>query len=414
MEGHGEIQGLAFTVRALTSFAVLCIMFGVALIVIEMGNRLDENFHANSKFGNWMRSKWELLAACSWREVPDLVIRNFVTGICKSIDYWFGQSEKNVLTSGLFLFVVLVAIPIAALLNYLRGGSGFLLSVLVVSFAIYVCLLIFGEIRRLSLLAALFSAYLFCVVFFFVPGYVFVSFTDLILHMPTGHAAIGGVLVAPILYLLCHSLALAANSLLSLNNASTLQRGCRIFAASLPVAYLLIFAAFLYGHLAAAQQPSIQNWQLLLSSLFFTGLSITITISIFVPSKKEKSSSVGKLAAGYLGSFLIAALLSLLMIYLGLPNMFEVEAAEKLLNVMVGMSPAGDAGLLGPVFWIMHIPFVPLGLVTVVVVLGMLSKLLITIDAGFPSTIGFQKYPLAGGGAVFITGGAAAMAMLLT
>ena len=407
-----EFEGLAFTVNALTSLAVLSIIFGVALVVVEMGNRLDESFQSSSRSSHWMHATWSQLDGCPWRHLPGHAIGSFVAGVAKIIDYWFGQSEKNVVTSGVFLFLVLIAIPLAALLNYLRGGSGFLLSVLLISFVVFVLLLVVGEIRRLSLVATALAALLFGAIFLFVPGYVVISFTDLILGMPVGHAAIGGVLVTPLLYLLCHSVALLANGIFVVQGSDKWHRVLRTLSASIPLAYLVTFGTFLYGHFAATQQPSIHSWQLLISSLMFTGLSFALTIFMFNPGKEGRLSN-RTLITGLVVMVLATCAFSLLLVYLGLPKIFSEMAAQKLFNVMIGLSVNGETGLLGPVFWIMHMPFLPLLLLGIIVLLGILSKLLIAADTKFLTGQKIQQYPMAGGGVLFIVGGIAAVAGLM-
>ena len=104
---------------------------------------------------------------------------------------------------------------------------------------------------------------------------------------------------------------------------------------------------------------------------------------------------------------------SLLLVYLGLPKIFSEMAAQKLFNVMIGLSVNGETGLLGPVFWIMHMPFLPLLLLGIIVLLGILSKLLIAADTKFLTGQKIQQYPMAGGGVLFIVGGIAAVAGLL-
>jgi len=52
-------------------------------------------------------------------------------------------------------------------------------------------------------------------------------------------------------------------------------------------------------------------------------------------------------------------------------------------------------------------------LLGIIVLLGILSKLLITADTKFLTGQKMQQYPMAGGGVLFIVGGIAAVAGLL-
>lgn len=403
-----EFQGMTFTVNALTSMAVVCVMFGVALVVIEMGNRLDESFHATGRVSKWMISLWRQLADCSWHRVPALAISGFASMVAKSINYWFGQSEKNVITSGLFFFLVLVAIPVAAAINYLRGGSEFLLELLIVSLLLYICLLIFGEIKAMRWLASAISVFLFGVIFLFVPSYVFTSFNGLVLAAPTGHAAIGSLLMTPLLYLICHSVVLCGVGMLIPLGATTSRQLFTAFIASLPLAYLLSYGAFLFGHFAATSQPAIQDRRLLMFTVLFTGVSIAVTHFLFSPSK-ERGLSHGRMLAALVGLIFLAGICSVFIVFWGIPA-FQ---PDQIANIFFGLSREGDAGLLGPVFWVMHLPYFPVVVIALVAMAALLAKILVALDAVVFMESRLQQYPLAGGGAVFIVGGISAMGALL-
>jgi hypothetical protein len=227
---------------------------------------------------------WGALATIGLMEVPRTAVAGAVRATDRFIYYWFEQSERNVATSGGFTLVVLVAIPLAALLNWLRGGSPFLIVVILACVAGFAILAVLSETRRAPRVAEALTPVLCAVVLLFLPGYVFVSLTAHTLHTPIGHAALFSILVAPLLYFICHSTVLigsgASGAPLPSLHAGIPRRLATLFIATLPITYLLVFACLVLGHVAAPEEAVPATWQALLIGMAAGAVAATATLHL--------------------------------------------------------------------------------------------------------------------------------------
>ncbi len=209
----------------------------------------------------------QALAHNSWVELPSTVSDQMLKGSMGAVDFWFGQSEHNFLAGGLVLSLLLAAIPIAAFLNAMQGGSPFLLKAFGVLCLLALLLMALGEGRGWGLLKSLMALTLFAGIFMFVPGFVLVSLTERLLGQTAGQAAIGALLVFPLVYVLANSLAMVMDNL-------SLQRHGTVFLSALAPAYLLSFLTFGAGPLT---QP---GWTALFISMGANVLSLTWTLGL--------------------------------------------------------------------------------------------------------------------------------------
>ena len=257
--------------------AVVLAACGLFLIFLDINSGLEEPGPLRRRLGQ----AWLCLVKARLLEAPALAVRAAIGAVDRFVVYWFEQSEKNVASGGAFTLIVLVAIPLVALLNWLRGGSGFLTLVILVCIAGFAVLAILSEMNRGARLAAVLSALLFAAIFVFVPGYVFVSLTDRALHMPIGHAALISLLVAPLLYFVCHSVVLIGAAAWGMPvpsaQATSARRIATLFAAALPFAYLAVFACLLLGHVAVPEANVPAAWPPLLLAMGLGALSAAVT-----------------------------------------------------------------------------------------------------------------------------------------
>ena len=265
---------------ALGAAAVVLAACGLFLIFLDINRGDDEP----GKMRRRLARTWLALAGRPLADAPALAVRAMVAAADRFVAYWFEQSERNVAASGAFTLIVLVAIPLASLVNWLRGGSGFLIAFIMLSVLRFVALAVLSELRRGERYAAILAPALFAAVFLFVPGYVLVSLTDRTLNMPIGHATLVSILVAPLLYLVCHSLVLIGAAAWGMPVASIAatapRRAATLFAAALPPAYLAVFVCLLVGHLAFPDENVPSTWRALLIALGAAAVSAAATVQL--------------------------------------------------------------------------------------------------------------------------------------
>ena len=398
-----EILGLSFVAKVLQGMAVMAIAIGVLIALTDILE--TPNKSADGRFRNWLVNSLATSEKTCWLDLPRLAINGFSTFTFEMVDYWFGLSEKNYLPMGLFLLLIFFGLPMAILINFLQSDASWLLNFLGIIIIAFILLAFLGESKRVNAMSPALSVFIFAALFLFLPGYLFAVVNGRILLMPTGHALIGSVLIAPMLYLFCHSLLLVANSYLQQTSlqrtnqpidnfdGGIIYRSILLFIALIPINYMLTFGAFMAGHLGVASHSSEQNWSLLLGSLFFSGLSATISLLVFKSSTTTKSFFVSLIAG------LICAYLMLLVnfIYDGITNP-EIGA----FNVLLGKVPAGDIFALNSQFWVMHLPLVPFLLSLIIVVISYITKGIISIELQVMGGRLIEGRPFVLGGIVFI------------
>ena len=298
---------------------------------------------------------WRAIAATAPRDVPGLTLAAVMRAVDGFIVYWFEQSERNVVTAGTFTLIVFIAVPVAALLNWFRGGSPTLLLILVGCLVGTIVLAVVSELKLSPLLARILSALLFVAIFLVVPIYVFISLTDRTLTMPIGHGALASVLLAPLLYIVCHSVILLsfgtrAAPVASLH-ATMPRRVMTLFVAVLPFNFLATFVALLVYHLLEPQAPLPLNWRPLAAAAGCSALSAAWLGYLATPLPRTRISLawvIGRLSMGLLAACAFAIATKLLG---GLPfdRPFVLAAlplvAPVLLIVVIALTLAAKAVL---------------------------------------------------------------------
>jgi hypothetical protein len=397
-----NIPGIEFVDGLFSVTAIIFAAVGLFLVFLDLGQTADAGGGLRSALGKG----WSGLAATGWRRLPHLVASRLAERTDSFVEHWFGQSEDNALASNVFMAMTLVIIPLAALVNMLRGGSAFLFLVVLGIFAAYVVLMVLGEMRRAQKLCAFISVAIFAAVFFFVPGYVFTSLTGRLLNMPIGHAVLGSILAAPLLYFVCQSAVLAVRMAARSLNAgplkSVLERQFAVFAASLPFVYLATYGAFLAGHLAVSDLPMHSNWRMMLASFLATGLAAAITLEAARPHP-DRLAKAARLAIG------LAVIAALALVLGPLGGAFPGTSAslELAWQVLLGFDPRIGGPALGPIFWLVHLPFLPPLLLALLYLGAAIAKLVSMVGA--PS----RPYMRCGIVSALIGAGAAALASII-
>ena len=388
------IEGLPFVKFLLSALGIVFLAFGMGLALIGISGSADFD-HFRMRFYHIV----DPVLTTNWRLLPHRSIEIFVSGMNAYVDYWFRQSENNVVVSGLFIIIVLIGIPVGSVINLFRGGSTFLFWVIGAVLIALIIIAMTGEVKRFRGIAPPLSIMVFLTIFLFVPGYVFYSFTSHILQFPVGHAAIGGLLIVPLLYLVCQAASLGVRQILRIDQASGIQSllECIIsdFFAALPIAYILIFAALLAGQFSVAQQPLPMTWAMVLSCLVTVGLSNSLTQNILKWATSSDKSQI------WWFSFILVGIFSVLFgfgtLKFGLPPESFVQSG--LHNIMIGKSPDGEKFVLGPLFWLMHLTLVPFVAVVSIMVLTFFARIISqSLSIEFVNEIGHPRHACRAGG----------------
>lgn len=215
------------------------------------------------------------IGSAGWAQVPGKSLRVLGNGISRYVDFWYRQSDKNVAVGGAVMIITFAAIPLAVVLNVLRGGNPFLLWVLIGVVVALALLAVVSETGRGRSLGPFLSLSVYVAGFVFLPGYILVSLTDRMLNSPALEAALGSLVVASLVYLIAQAIsAMASPYLLEGGRLGKVIAGqFYYFAGALPLAYILAFnAQLLTGGEGAANL--VLNWESLFiwfGLLAFTG-----------------------------------------------------------------------------------------------------------------------------------------------
>lgn len=368
---------IELVVRAARIEAVVLTAFGLFLVFLDM-NAPSEPSGLRRRLSALLRAMAQLPMA----DIPSFAVSHSLRAVDRFVVYWYEQSERNVVTSGLFTLIVFVAIPLAALLNWFRGGSPFLMFVLAGCVTATAVLAVLGETRAAPRFARGLSAGLFAAIFVFVPAYVFVSLTDRTLNMPIGHGMLVSILLAPMLYLVSHSAVLCGAATgaapVASNLATPLRRIATLFAAAAPFAYLCVFAALLIWHLVYPELPVPSTWPVLLTGMLGGALAAAICAYLVTPARR------GRVAPAWLAGRLVMSLV------------FAVALA------------AAAIGLPGEMYWISAAPalLAPV-LLIVLIAVALCVRLILTISAVFPGGSAFAERPYRVAGILFLLSAAA-------
>ena len=361
--------GLAF---AGTVFKALTIFFALAGVIAVF----LESTAPDSPLRRWLIRRWQALGQCVWRAIPEQLTRWLLAKIRSLIRDHFEEVDESPVFGALFVGMVFILLPGAALLNYLTGGTAFLVLFFLSLAAALVILNFSGEIRALGPLNAAIAVYLGLSLILVLPGYVLWSFTTAILRSVFTHAVLSSILTAVLWYLAAYGLMLFFDLFCRKKRMDVavpaVASVVHTFLSVLPVAFVLTFLALLAGHLMIPYQSPPVTWQLLISTLIFSSASLIATLGIM--ERALKAGAALALPAAYLLSIVVASGLSLALLYfayLASPGEFTMTEA---VNVLLGLAPQGGKIFLGPDFWIMHLAFLPILVFLVAAAFAWLAK----------------------------------------
>jgi hypothetical protein len=333
-----DATGFELLVRLVRIAGVALAACGLFLIFLDVGHGPD-----SSSLRRRLSSMWRQLGAIPFVDVPGFAVGAAVRGIDRFVE----QSERNVATAGAFTLIVFIAIPIAALLNWFRGGSAQLL-IIMLSCAVCVAILaILSEMKRQIRLMQFLSIIVFVAVFLFIPGYVFVSLTERILIMPIGHGALAGILIAPLLYLICHSVILlgagARAAPVASIQATPLRRIATLSVAFVPFAYIGAFLALVMRHLKEPDLPVPSTWWILILLVVCSSLAAAMTVYFTDPPPRHRPPRPGMVLRLGFGAC-VATVLAILVGILGGESL-QGSLAPVLVPLVMPIILAGIAAM---------------------------------------------------------------------
>ncbi len=314
-----EIEAFELAARLARIAAIALAACGLFLIFLDVG-RTTEPGNLRRRAANM----WRALEATSVSDVPVLAISAAMRSFDRFVVYWFEQSERNVATAGAFTLIVLVAIPVAAVINWLRGGSPMLVVVMIACMAGLLALAVLSELRVFPAVSKVLAPVLFGAVFLVVPGYVFVSLTDRALNIPIAHGVLTSLLIAPLFYLICHSAILLgaatrAAPVMSLH-ATDARRVATLFVATLPLAYIATFAALLVWHVIVPELPEPSTWRSLVVVAMSTSLAGALAIHLVTVRRGHRLSPLGFLIRWGIGAAIAAIFAAIIIFAAAIPS----------------------------------------------------------------------------------------------
>ena len=281
--------GLAFAGTVFKALAIFFALAGVIAVFLE-------STAPDSPLRRWLIRRWQALGQCVWRAIPEQLTRWLLAKIRSLIRDHFEEVDESPVFGALFVGMVFILLPGAALLNYLTGGTAFLVLFFLSLAAALVILNFSGEIRALGPLNAAIAVYLGLSLILVLPGYVLWSFTTAILRSVFTHAVLSSILTAVLWYLAAYGLMLFFDLFFRKKRMDVavpaVASVVHTFLSVLPVAFVLTFLALLAGHLMIPYQSPPVTWQLLISTLIFSSASLIATLGIM----ERRPGATGRLS----------------------------------------------------------------------------------------------------------------------
>ncbi len=366
-----ESGSFEFVQSALTVLAVVACIAALLFVAFEFGEA-----RGRQPLHHWLRGGWRVVTGSGWCGLAGIFSCAYVDALKGIIRDYFEDADKGTVLNMLFVGLVFVLIPVAALLNLAIGGSPFLAKYYLSLFVVLVVLNFTGESRRMAVVNGAAVLYLGASVFLVIPLYVFRSFATVARIDVFPHAVPESILIAPLCYLVAYGAKFALDGFVfgRLDGVPWRAGVAAVhgFLAALPAAFVLTFVALFVGATIDASSSLSPTWQYLLSSMAFTsaGLAATLLIMGWALGTTRPLA----LAAGCVASVAAGGVLSWALLFGARLSSAQELTAEEAFAVLLGRAPGTDSLLLGADFWVMHLPMVPSGVLAAGIVLVWLAK----------------------------------------
>lgn len=360
-----------FIQSALGALALLAGIAACVLVLFEFGEATGRRpLHVR------LSAVWREAVGLGWRALAARTVSVFADRLGGAVRRYFQDADKETVLTVMFIGLVFVLIPAAAVLNLLIGGSAFLAKYYLSLLAVLVLLNFTGEVRALAPVNGAAALYLGASLFILIPLYVFRSFATLVRADEFSHALLESLLVAPLCYLVAFGAKLALDGMvwrrLSMRLSHPFIEAVQAFLASLPVAFVMVFVALSVGtSIEPGVRPGV-SWQYLVSAIAFSSAGVAATLVIL----RRALMSTGALAlpAGCIAAVGVSAALAWILLFVGHRGALRETTAEGAFNVLLGLSPSGSELHLGADFWVMHLPMFPVASLVALVAVAWLAK----------------------------------------
>lgn len=374
-------SGLSFVQSLLELASVLAALGAFALWVAEAV--------PPSRSGGGRRrlaAAWRDIAGAPWPRVSACLTGWLASRFDGLVRSGFDNADRHVAFSVVILSIMLVSVPAAAAVNALMGGSPFLFWYYLSLLGGVVLLIFAGETGRLKVVNGVLATYLGLSFWVVIPIYLVQSFTEVTINNALAHGVLKSIPVAVFWYIAAYGVGLAFDVAVRFADGdpagSAAARFVHGFLASLPVGYVLTFAALLAGHFAVFDQDPARSWQLVLAGAGITALSLPLTTRIMAWGARRRGAA---LVAAYGIALAATSGLSVVLAYGAYAGGENAPTWTGAVNVLIGRSADGAVVHLGPAFWVSHLPFVPLLAFAFAVVAGFVAK---AVVAGFRAAAG--------------------------
>lgn len=144
-----------FIQSTLTVLAVVASVAAFLFVIFEFGEA-----RGRRPLHQWLTGGWRLVTGSGWSGLAETISRAYVNTLNGIIRDYFEDADKGTVLSVLFVGLVFVLIPAAALLNLAIGGSTFLAKYYLSLLAVLVVFNFTGESRRLAVVNGAAAVYL--------------------------------------------------------------------------------------------------------------------------------------------------------------------------------------------------------------------------------------------------------------
>jgi len=382
---------LEFVQSTLTVLAFVASIAAILFVAFEFGEA-----QGRRPLHKWLKGGWGVVSGSGWRVLAETFSRAYVGTLKGIIRNYFEDADKGTVFSVLFVSLVFVLIPAAALLNLAIGGSTFLAKYYLSLLAVLVILNFTGESRRLAMVNGAAAMYLGASVFLLIPLYVFRSFATVARIDIFPHAVPESILVAPLCYLVAYGTNLMLDSFVFGRLEGLPQRAAVTavhgFLVALPIAFVLTFIALLVGStIDAASTPSL-TWPYLVSSMAFASAGLVVLLLIM-----GWANGVGgalALTAGCVASVAVSAFLSWAMLLCGRLGTAPALTGAEAFDVLLGRAAGADHLQLGADFWVMHLPLVPTSVLVAGIAVIWLAKAIASLVSLVLGAAYVERWPL--------------------
>ena len=339
------MTGLEFVKSLFYVMALMIALGGTVVALQETG--ISGDTVMRRRLGAYMKE----LKSISWTAIFRRTSVHAVRLIDHALRKYFTEADKSQTFSAFYIGLLFFALPVAALVNTLFGGSPFLIIYYLFLLAALVFMNLAGEVRQFRGIHNVLALVLGLSLLLVIPVYVLRSFTEVVLRDIYAYGILSSLPVAFIWYVAAYGGMRASEIMLPARTAANPRN---LFLFTLPIGFFLVCLSLFAGYLSISVRVPERPWALALAGIVLASASIVATRALIAASLEK---APGTIMAAYLASAALAAILSIGVYFLAFPDLTPPVTLSGAFNVLLGLAPSGDRISLSPEFWVMHMPF---------------------------------------------------------